>query len=800
MKSYDELRQICERTSRISERVVDDFLIAYAAGHRGLEKRMDLQFDRFRHVGKQLGKKAVNMLKSQYLAHKVFRQEGLLARFIKHPALDRFTGEERAYLLQQQEQPWQFSFSVIVDRPAEDFFMMEDVFSEKQFLLYSPGVSNIMLSAKPVLWFNLIGYNGACWQSYGPVVYYNGFEPGDIWFYATELNPDLEDAREIMADLELDPVPYMMLVSGSTLPLTFHKEDQLLFLLSEHDLDGLDTAGLKKAFKTEYDQGVYRISHKDWGEHPHFAHAYFDEKENMFLFSAMTKRGFATLVKAFNAFGHDFPAEPYLRVNMTMLSTASEILKKKIVLNEYLNLFEEKSDPDKDKVLEDINAFIALVLPDINAGREPDIEEAARLTGVDPETARSVVASVMGSLENMPGKMPEPGKQISAGNKPLTGKKQRIIVDRLPDQPWEGIRLLSHDDELLFDLHLYMMTGELRRMAPWEFLHGDELFGVQVPGKDLVYFINVMGSHGEFPALSFYRGYKGLTDFLEFRAELEYLADPELSADAMQRASVMIGNPMTIPHLMLSFTDREHLKKEDLAAIKKSGVRFRGNGQWPSIEEIVPGCVPVYPGRESLVELFLVMQQALIVLEKAEEDEHYLLEEGDQGPAFLIRTPTNKGPRFRWKEHLLGLDPRWGEAPYQVDASRDSRKALSSLPEASQELQLDVFMLPASIREKGRADCFPFVLLMVDEQSGLVTGMSTLSPQPDLRSMYESLPQHVLNELIKLGHRPSRIGIRTGLLFDLLEELLETAGCRVEWVDQMPEMDEVIGSMISHMS
>jgi len=341
-----------------------------------------------------------------------------------------------------------------------------------------------------------------------------------------------------------------------------------------------------------------------------------------------------------------------------------------------------------------------------------------------------------------------------------------------------------------------MMFGELRRMAPWEFLHGDELFGVQVPGKDLVYFINVMGSDGEFPALSFYKGYEGLTDFLEFRAELDYLADPELSADGLQRASVMIGNPMTIPHLMLSFTDREHLAKEDLAAIKKSGARFRGNGQWPCIEEIVPGYVPVYPGRESLVEMFLVMQQVLIVLEKAEEDEHYLQEEGDQDPAFLIRAPTGKGPRFRWKEHLLGLDPGWGEASYLVDASSESRKALSSLPEASQELQLDVFMLPASIREKGRADCFPFILLLVDEHSGLVTGMSTLSPQPDLRSMYESLPQQVLDELIKLGHRPSKIRIRNGLLFNLLEELLETAGCPVEWVDRMPEMDGAVGSLL----
>ena len=57
-----------------------------------------------------------------------------------------------------------------------DFFMMEDVFTEKQFLLFSPGVSNVLLSAKPMLWFNLIGSNGTCWQSYGPVVYYNGFE------------------------------------------------------------------------------------------------------------------------------------------------------------------------------------------------------------------------------------------------------------------------------------------------------------------------------------------------------------------------------------------------------------------------------------------------------------------------------------------------------------------------------------------------------------------------------------------------------------------------------------------------
>ena len=794
MKTYDELKDICERTSRISERVVDDFLISYAAGHRGLEKKMEQQFDRYRHVGKQLGKEAVNMLKSQYLAHKVFKQEGLLVRFLKHPALDRFTGEERDYLLLQHKLPWRFSFSVIVDEPAEDFFMMEDVFTGKQFLLFSPGVSNIMASSNPVLWFNLVGFNGSCWQSYGPVVYYNSFEAGDIWFYATELNPDLEELGEVMADVDLDPLPYMMLISGATYPLTFHKEDKLLFLLSEHDLDGLDTAGLKKAFKTEYDQGVYRINHKDWGEHPHFAQAFFDERENLLLFSAMTHRGFSALLKDFNTFGHDFPAEPYLRVNMTMVTTASEILKKKIVLNEYLDLFQEESDPAKDKVLEDINAFIALVLPDINAGVEPDIEEAARKTGVDPETAHSVVESVMGSLGSLPGKMPDPKKQKAAGKKPNPASRH------LPAQPGEGVRMLTSDDELLFDLHLYMMAGDLRRMGPWEYLYENEVFGVQVPGTDLVYFISVMGYEGEFPALSFYKGYEGLVGFLEFSAEVERMSRLGLSSDDMQRASTMIGGPMTIPHLMLSFTDREHLGKEGLAAIKKSGVRFRGKGQWPGIEEIVPGYVPVYPGRETLVELFLVMQQALIVLDRACEDDDYLIREGDPDETLLVRIPTGKGPRFRWKDHYLSPDPEWGELSYSVDIAVATRDALSRLPEASQELQVDLFMLPAPVREKGTRGYFPFVLMLVDKRNGMVTGMSMLTPQPDLRSMYKALPQRVLEELVKLGHRPSKIEIRTDLLFELLEEILEKAGCRVAWVNQMAQMDEVIGSMISNMS
>ena len=121
-----------------------------------------------------------------------------------------------------------------------------------------------------------------------------------------------------------------------------------------------------------------------------------------------------------------------------MVSTAAEILDKKVVLNEYLELFQVDSEPEKDKVLEDINAFIALVRPDINAGIITDIEAAALKAGVDIATARSVVESVLESLDRLPG----PGRK--APGKPTPGRPV-APGKNLPAQSVEVGRLLTRD-------------------------------------------------------------------------------------------------------------------------------------------------------------------------------------------------------------------------------------------------------------------------------------------------------------------------------------------------------------------
>jgi len=278
---------------------------------------------------------------------------------------------------------------------------MQDVFSGDKYTLFSPGITDIKEEQSTTLWFNLVGYNGACWQSFGPIGAYKSFEPDDIYFFATELRPEIEDDKEILEDVEKNPVPYMMLLSGANYPLSFNKKDQMVQAISEYDLDSINTQELKKSFKTEYCDNVYRLTLKDWGEPPHFAQAYFDEIEKIIILSASTDRGFEALVNGINQYGYSFSKEPFIRVNISMIITAKDILKKEIILNEYDNLFQQETSKESQEEIDKLNAFMALILPDINAGRKPDIEGLAKKAGVDVNVARDIIQNVIGKLGKM---------------------------------------------------------------------------------------------------------------------------------------------------------------------------------------------------------------------------------------------------------------------------------------------------------------------------------------------------------------------------------------------------------------
>ena len=395
MTNFIEFKNICDAASGMSRNVIDDFLLHYAAAKDNLAREFDLKISSYRHITQQADASWVRLMKSQYIIHKVFKASGLLRKYLNHAEIKRRPTNEQDFLKEQLATPWRFSFSRIVSHPANDFYQMEDAFSGESFLLYSRSTTQTLKEQPAMLWFNLIAFNGACWQTFGPLNAYQSFDPDDIFFFATELNPRVESDETLIEDVEKNPVPYMLLLNGGRIPITVNKNDELLMLFSEHEHESVDASQLKDHFKVEYNGGVFRITLKKWDEPPHLAAAYFDEAEKRLVVTSITDKGFSGLTQMMNRHGLDFPTEPQIRIHLSMLVTAERILKKKISLNPYERLFTPESTPQEKAEIEKLNRFLRSVLPAINAGKKPDIKVLAKEAGVDVSLVEKLVTDTI---------------------------------------------------------------------------------------------------------------------------------------------------------------------------------------------------------------------------------------------------------------------------------------------------------------------------------------------------------------------------------------------------------------------
>ena len=400
MADFVRLLEKCKATTVLSNSVVDDFLLYYAGSREKLEKEMDQRLARFRKITKDFPQNWINLIKAQYICHRIFKENGLIHKYLTHAAVKALPKEQLAFLQLQSAVPWRYSYSVITANPEKDFYEMEDVFNGESFLLYSPSVTQILSQHPVALWFNLIAYNGSCWQTFGPILHFKGFEPDDIFFFATELHPGIETEVDLYADIEKNPFPYLMLFSASNFPFTMHGDDPILQVIAEHSLDAFDSKA-RKDLQLEYVPGVFRIKPSVWGKPPHFAAAYYDEQKKTILLTALTDRGFHGLVTRLNKYGLNLPKEPDIRVHLTAMVAIKNILQREVELNPYEKLFEVESKPaDKDMIAR-VNRFISLALPFINCGQELDLVKLANEAGIDIDTARDLLQHSMGGIKKL---------------------------------------------------------------------------------------------------------------------------------------------------------------------------------------------------------------------------------------------------------------------------------------------------------------------------------------------------------------------------------------------------------------
>lgn len=395
MYDYNYLRELCQKEMRISSSVLDDFIVPYSSMIDRPGVQFEARIDRFKHIGQGMPQGWKGMLKSQYIVHQIFKENGAIRKYLNHATVKNLDADQQNYLQVMATRPWRFSFSEIKGNPAKDFFEMEDVFSGEKFLLYSGATSKIVAEHPVLLWFNLIGFNGSCWQTFGPVCGFQCFDADDIFFYSTELNDSIKSEADLIEDVENNPVPYMLLMTGAAYPLIHQGKFEVVQVIGQSGAANFNVQALRKKFRVEFAGGVFKLSHKLLSGPPHFAEAFYVEETGITVLSALTALGYMKLGKLLKANGFNPAYEPDIRVHLPMLSVIKLLLKKELELNPLGKLFNIDPSPENAEFFTKINALLALAMPIINAGKKLDVEALAKQAGVDTDTAKQVLQHTM---------------------------------------------------------------------------------------------------------------------------------------------------------------------------------------------------------------------------------------------------------------------------------------------------------------------------------------------------------------------------------------------------------------------
>ena len=282
---------------------------------------------------------------------------------------------------------------------------------------------------------------------------------------------------------------------------------------------------------------------------------------------------------------------------------------------------------------------------------------------------------------------------------------------------------------------LYRLMGEIKALAPWEFMDESQMFGIQRPDSDITGYVSVMGTLGEHIAISVYLGDLALSQFRQI--EISSVMSPEALLATRQ--------------VQASFEDRDMLDKRDREIIKVLGLKYRGAQTWVMFRSYLPAYAPWYIDSDEAQWLRTALEQLLVMAPRVRADPSILpdFETAD----YLIRIPQASGDTLNWREEIRHIDSPTQH--YEGNINQQSIDDLAALKRSKNlSLEIDVSLL-----------------LIVDHRRGDIIDFTMIDARPSLDKLWSSVPNILLERLAALPERPKSIRMRHPLLLGVMRML-----------------------------
>lgn len=331
----------------------------------------------------------------------------------------------------------------------------------------------------------------------------------------------------------------------------------------------------------------------------------------------------------------------------------------------------------------------------------------------------------------------------------------------------------------------YDLADQLFQLAPWEWMDETSLIALDDPQTGRRDHISIMGMAGDHLALAVYLGPEARHRF----NLVQESPDSEHSPTDEDTYSLILDTP----HLQCSFSERGDLFRSELALIKKAGRKYRGEN-WPTFRTFRPGHCSSPANDDEIRILMTAIEQILTVAPELGRDTG-TFRSNEKNREILTRRKSGD----HWETCWTPDDSTLFEFPRPTPAA----SLLEKVRQHPQALPIEVHfqLIPAPIGKSREASTYPYMLLVIDPESGSILGMEMLSVETTpYDELIASIPDVFLRLCDRISIRPSSIAVVSTATANLLHHTAYGLEIPLHLEAYLPATEEALESMMGFMS
>lgn len=346
---------------------------------------------------------------------------------------------------------------------------------------------------------------------------------------------------------------------------------------------------------------------------------------------------------------------------------------------------------------------------------------------------------------------------------------------------------------------LYDLAFQFKRTKLWKKLFDSELFAVRHTDGSIGYCC-VMGIMGEHIALAVYPGEVGLDSYRRIGRDQSQMDSFEIQENALSQDCTMV-----------SFENKAELHPREVQEMNTycaaHGLTLRGRKAYPQFQRIRPHFLPWYLEDETdQAHLMEAMEAACEVAERLQTATAEALGFAEGAP-FDRKIPLleKKDGAFLWSEIALP-DPRPVCYPSPEIRNEIILAKIAKSRKRGSEWACDIFMHVSPISdgasdsenpdEPVNAPFFPYLLLIVDNQAGMVINVQ-LAQNPEDYS--EQFIQAVLDIMLNHG-KPTRILVCNERTYAFFDNMAARIGVKLVMKKSIPLLEDAKQGFYKHFA